>query len=185
MYLSAGQALALGRIGFGLYFLAQAWDKTARGWLVSGEPLARFLFGNPAAQPPTRGAVANAEAFYRPFLESVVQPNVLLFAQLVTIGEWVAGILLLLGLLTRLGALVGMVLVLNYMLMKGLPALGGSVDRLFFLAFLAFLLGSAGLVWGLDGALPRTLAANPVTRWLAGIPHSTTPLAVEASAGRS
>lgn len=171
MYITAAQALALCRIGFGLYFIAQAWDKTARGWLVSGEPLARFLFGNPAAQPPTRGLAANAEAFYRPFLDSVVQPNALLFAQLVTIGEWVAGVLLVLGLLTRLGTLVGMWLVLNYMLAKGLLALAGSSDRLFFLACLAFLLSAAGLTWGLDGALRRTLAGNPLTRWLAGVPR--------------
>ena len=80
-----------------------------------------------------------------------------------------AGILLLLGLLTRLGSIVGLCLNLNYMLMKGLAANGGSIDRLFSLAELAFLLGAAGLVWGLDGTLRRQLAGNPVTRWLAGL----------------
>ena len=169
MFITAAQALALCRMGFGLYFLAQAWDKTAKGWLTSGAPLASGLFGNPAAQPPTRGFAANAEPFYRQFLESTVQPNALLFSQLVTIGEWAAGLLLVLGLLTRLGSLVSIWLVLNYMLMKGLPSLGGSSDRLFALASLAFLLGSAGLVWGLDGAWRHWLAGNALTRWLAGI----------------
>lgn len=159
MVISAAQALALARIGFGLYFLAQAWDKTARGWLTSGEPLAGFL----------QQAAPRSEAFYRPFLEGVVLPNAPLFAQLVTLGEWVAGISLLLGMLTRLGGVVGMWLTLNYMLMKGLPSLGGSVDRLFFLACLAFILASAGLAWGLDGVLPRSLANHPLTRWLAGV----------------
>jgi uncharacterized membrane protein YphA (DoxX/SURF4 family) len=171
MLLSAAKALALCRIGFGLYFLAQAWDKTAKGWLSSGAPLANGLFGNPAAQPPSRGFAANAEPFYRSFLESTVQPNALLFSQLVTIGEWVAGLLLVLGLLTRLGSLVSIWLVLNFMLMKGMVALNGSSDRLFILASLAFLLGSAGLAWGLDGAWRHWLAGNPLTRWLAGIPE--------------
>lgn len=175
MYVSMGQAFALVRFGFGLYFLVQGWDKVARGWLTSGQPLANFLFGNPAAQPPTRGAIANSEAFYRPFLEGVVQPNVALFAQLVALGELVAGVLLILGLLTNLGALIGMVMVLNYMLMKGLPALGGSVDRLFFLCCLAFILGGAGQVCALDRLLRRPLAAIPVVRWLAGIRDARAP----------
>lgn len=169
MSMGSGHALALCRIGFGLYFIVQAWAKTNAGWLTSGEVLGRQLFGNPAAQPPTRGAIANSEAFYRPFLEGVVQPNILLIAQLVTIGEWVVGLLLVFGLLTGLGALLGMWLNLHYMLMKGLPAGGGSIDRLFFVSELAFLLGAAGLVWGLDGLLRRQLGGNPATRWLAGV----------------
>jgi uncharacterized membrane protein YphA (DoxX/SURF4 family) len=170
MIISCGKALALCRIGFGLYFIAQAWDKTTKGWLTSGDPLSSGLFGNPAAQPPTRGFAANAEPFYRAFLDGVVQPNALLIGQLVTIGEWTAGCLLVLGLLTRLGALVGIVLTTNFMLMKGLPTLSGSSDRLFILACLAFLLGSPGLVWGLDGAWQRHLGRSALTRWLAGLP---------------
>lgn len=169
MYITAGQGLALLRMGFGLYFLAQAWDKTARGWLTSGAPLQGLLFGNPAATPPTSGAVANATPFYADFLRSTVQPNPLLWGQLTTIGEWVVGLLLVVGLLTRFAALVGLFLNLQFMFMKGLPALGGSSDRLFILAMLAFLLASAGLVWGLDGLWRRQLSTNALTRWLAGI----------------
>jgi hypothetical protein len=55
------------------------------------------------------------------------------------------------------------------MLMKGLASNGGSIDRLFVLSDLVFLLAAAGLVWGLDGAWRRQLGANPVTRWLAGL----------------
>lgn len=182
MYVTMGQAFALCRLGFGLYFFVQGWDKVARGWLASPQILSNLLFGNPAAQPPTRGAIANSEAFYRPFLEGVVQPNVALVAQLVTIGELVAGTLLILGLLTNLGALVGMSLTLNYMLMKGLPALGGSIDRLFFLACLAFILGAAGQVCALDHLLRRPLGAIPVVRWLAGIRGARAPAGRSAAA---
>jgi hypothetical protein len=72
-------------------------------------------------------------------------------------------------LLTRLGAIVGMILNLNYMLMRAPLSNGGSIDRLFFLAELIFLLAAAGLVWGLDGQLRQALSGNPVTRWLAGL----------------
>jgi uncharacterized membrane protein YphA (DoxX/SURF4 family) len=169
MIISAAKALALCRIGFGLYYLSYAWDKTSKGWLSDPAPITGFLFGNPAAQPPSRGAIAAAEPFYRAFVESAVQPSPLLFSQLVTVGEWVAAILLTFGLLTRLGALTGIWLNLNYMLIKGLASNGGSIDRLFMLADLAFLLGAAGLVWGLDGALRDRLSNNALTRWLAGL----------------
>jgi uncharacterized membrane protein YphA (DoxX/SURF4 family) len=169
MYVSPGKALALIRIGFGLYFVSYALDKTMGGWLTSAGPITGFLFGNPNATPPTRGAVANATPFYADFLTNVVQPNPQLFSQLVVIGEWVAGILLLLGLLTRFGAITGLLLNLNYIFMKGLPSNGGSIDRLFGLTEIVLLLAAAGLVWGLDGVLRQQLAGNPVTRWLAGL----------------
>lgn len=170
MVISPARALALCRIGFGAYFIAQAWDKTTKNWLVDGGPFVVPLIGNPNATPPTRGFAANAEPFYRVFLESIVAPNALLFSQLVTLGEWAAGLSLLLGFLTRLGALISIVLVVNYMFLKGLASLGGSSDRLFALVSLAFLLASAGLAWGLDGALRQQLAGNGLTRWLAGLP---------------
>jgi uncharacterized membrane protein YphA (DoxX/SURF4 family) len=169
MYLSSAKGLALARIGFGLYFVSYALDKTMAGWLTNAGPITGFLFGNPNATPPTRGAVANATPFYADFLTSVVQPNPMLFSQLVVIGEWVAGILLVLGLLTRLGALAGLILNLNYICMKGLPSNGGSIDRLFVLSEIIFLLTAAGLVWGLDGLLRQQLSGNAVTRWLAGL----------------
>jgi uncharacterized membrane protein YphA (DoxX/SURF4 family) len=169
MYVSAGKSLALLRMAFGLYFVSYALDKTMNGWLTSAGPMTMFLFGNPNATPPTRGALPNATPFYADFLTNVVQPNAGLFSQLVVIGEWVAGILLLLGLLTRFGSIVGIILNLNYIFMKGLPSNGGSIDRLFLAGEIVFLLAAAGLIWGLDGALRQQLAGNPVTRWLAGL----------------
>ena len=51
--------------------------------------------------------------FYRPFLETVVPPNALWFARLITLGEWLVGISLVLGLLTRVGAIGRPFLVLD------------------------------------------------------------------------
>jgi thiosulfate dehydrogenase (quinone) large subunit len=165
--ISPAQGLALTRIGFGLYFVAQALDKTTKNWLGDGGPLTQYI------QP----VLPRSEDFYRPFLEGTVLPNALLFSQLVTIGEWVAGLSLTLGLLTRLGALTGMWLVLNYMMMKGLPSVAGSSDRLFLLSCLVFLLTSAGLVWGLDGLLQRPLARTPLGGWLVGATRTRTGVA--------
>jgi len=174
MYVSAGHGLALLRMAFGLYFVSYALDKTMNGWLTSAGPMTMFLFGNPNATPPTRGAVANSTPFYADFLTNVVQPNASLFSTLVVVGEWVAGILLLLGLLTRFGSIVGLILNVNYIFMKGLTSNGGSSDRLFVAAEVIFLLAAAGLIWGLDGALRRQLAGNPLTQWLAGLNRPST-----------
>jgi uncharacterized membrane protein YphA (DoxX/SURF4 family) len=158
MLITPGQGLAITRMGFGLYFLSSAWDKTTnRNWLDSGDPLRQSL----------ERSLGAAEGFYRPFLEDTVLPNSDLFAELVVLGEWAAGISLLFGLLTRLGALTGMFLMVNYMLMKGLESSSGSVDRLFFLACLVFLVASAGLVWGVDGYLQRRFAGG-FNDWLTG-----------------
>ena len=91
MYVSAGHGLALLRMAFGLYFISYALDKTMNGWLGSAGPMTAFLFGNPNATPPTRGAVVNSTPFYADFLTNAVQPSPLLFSQLVVVGEWVCG----------------------------------------------------------------------------------------------
>jgi hypothetical protein len=65
--------------------------------------------------------------------------------------------------------MIGMILSLNYMMLGSLLANNRSIDHLFFLAELTFLLGAAGLVWGLDGQLREQLSGNAVTRWLAGL----------------
>lgn len=164
MGMFAARGLALVRMAFGLYFLLAAWKKLAAHWPGDGGPIVAFIQSN----------AGGTEPFYRPFLQNVVVPHAGLFAGLVTFGEWVAGLSLLCGALTRLGALLSMGLVLNYMLTKGLPALVVgpivSTDWLFFTAGLACLIGSAGLVWGLDGAFAHRLSAHPLTRWLAGLP---------------
>lgn len=158
MKLSSGLGLAMARIGFGSYFLSQAWDKTTAGWFTNAEPLSRFL----------KGSLPKAVAFYRPFIEQIVLPNAGLFARLVTLGEWAIGLSLVLGLCTRIGALIALQMNLNFMLIKGLASAGGSIDRLFFLVSIAFLLASAGLEFGLDAYLARHLGRIPVVGWFAG-----------------
>lgn len=158
MKTSSGMGLALARIGFGCYFLSQAWDKTTHGWFTDAAPLTNFL----------KGSLPKAESFYQPLIEQVVLPNAGLFAQLATLGEWVVGFSLVLGLFTRVGALIALNLNLNFMLIKGLASAGGSIDRLFFLVCLAFLLASAGLAFGLDGVISRAFGRIPVIGWFAG-----------------
>ena len=42
--LSAGKALALCRIGFGLYYISYAFDKTSKNWFGDPGQLSSYLF---------------------------------------------------------------------------------------------------------------------------------------------
>jgi uncharacterized membrane protein YphA (DoxX/SURF4 family) len=132
----------------GLEFLLWSWDKLQTGWITGGQALSNAV-----------GAASDrAPGPYADFLAEAVLPNSGIFAQLVTLGELGAGVSLTLGLFTRLGAATGMLLVLNFMLMRGVGGVEASIDRIFFVACAICLLTGAGRVWGMDGPLRRSLS---------------------------
>jgi uncharacterized membrane protein YphA (DoxX/SURF4 family) len=92
-------------------------------WLSHGIP--KFT-GSDKYMPPSGfmpqfvlQAVQGSTGFYHDFLVGVVTPHIALFAELVRLGEVLAGCSLLFGLLTRVGGLAGAFLALNYFLAKG------------------------------------------------------------------
>ena len=179
MLITGRQGLALIRIALGALLLVSAADKLGKGWMTNGQAMTETVQQN----------LPKSEAFYRPFLEGTVLPNATLFSQLVTLGEIVAGTSLLLGLLTRVGAVVCMWLMLNYMLMKGTlfgQYLNGMTysDRVYFLGGLACFLAAAGLSWGLDRFLGRWLADVPVVGWLLGYPIRASRVPAPAAVSR-
>ena len=94
--------------------------------------------------------------FYREFLQEVVLPNARVFAVLVTSGELLVGVLLIVGLLTRLSATVALLLTLNYMLAKGAwPWTPSSNDAAFAAISLALVIGAAGRTFGMDSMLAK------------------------------
>jgi thiosulfate dehydrogenase [quinone] large subunit len=141
------RAITVLRIGLGVEFIIWALDKTRAGWLSDGAPLAQILQDHAETTP----------AWYWEFLATVVLPNVDLFARLVTLGEWVAGISLALGFLTPVGALTGMWLTINFMGMRGVFSLEASIDRLFFLVSLVCLVTASSSAWALDARLRTQL----------------------------
>lgn len=158
--------LAIIRIGLGLSLLTQGINKLGLrlegpqpgpNWLVSVAPLTGILAGNP--QQPGSGAINSpvVDPIYKSFLQGVVIPNIGLFSQLTTIGEILVGLSLTLGLLTRLGAWGLVFLLVNYMLMKGLPVQNGYTDRFFSLLGIVIALTPAGYVLGLDGVMRHSL----------------------------
>jgi uncharacterized membrane protein YphA (DoxX/SURF4 family) len=143
-------------------WLALARFLTGAIWLLHGIP--KFL--NSAQFMPPAGAFATylqngivkATGPYHDFLVNTVAPNEALFAELVRFGEVCAGISLLLGLFSRLGGLVGILLPLSYLAARGaLGTLSGwsSIDGcLMLLSALSFVLPT-GRVAGLDALTLR------------------------------
>ncbi len=97
MIISTATGLSVTRIVFGLYFLQHAWSKTTSGYLASSQPFVQF----------PRQPLAPATGCYHDVPAGLVLPNAARFSRLVTPGEWVAGVSLILGLLTRMAALAG------------------------------------------------------------------------------
>jgi thiosulfate dehydrogenase [quinone] large subunit len=93
--------------------------------------------------------------WYKSFLRDVVVPNRELFGYLVTYGEILVGICLVLGLLTRFSSLVGLFMLINYYLGPGMARGGASltVQQTFIVALLVILLSNPGRTLGLDGFL--------------------------------
>ncbi|HEY6907754.1 MAG TPA: DoxX family membrane protein, partial [Myxococcales bacterium] len=100
--------LVIPRLHLGVILLITVAGKLARGNFTA--EMLQFL---------QRPGMAAAPAFYRAFVASEVIPHARVFAGLVIAGELLAGLSLLLGLGTRVGACVAMFLFLNYMLAKG------------------------------------------------------------------
>jgi thiosulfate dehydrogenase (quinone) large subunit len=159
MKFTAENALAVIRMGVGFYFLTQAWTKTfVEGWLQSGASMVTSI----------QEDLPSSVAFYRPFLEGVVLPNATLFSQMVVLGEWVVALSLLFGVFSRLGALTGVWLMTNFILMQGLGNALTSSNFPLLLIFVAFSLTSASAVWSLDRWLLKAMGHVSILRWFTG-----------------
>ncbi|HSM10804.1 MAG TPA: DoxX family membrane protein [Lysobacter sp.] len=134
--------IALLRISTGVMFLLAAWPKISAGGDWTGRMLG-FL----RAQENTAG-------WYRSLLESIVVPNAEVFAFLTAYGELAVGLALVLGLLSRLALVAALVMVVNYLLAKGVPFwTPSSNDSYLILILLTLVLLRAGHFLGLDAWL--------------------------------
>lgn len=98
----------------------------------------------------------SAPEFYQAFIQQIVLPHAQLFSYLVMTGEVVAGLSVLLGVGTRVGAVVAMFLFVNYMFSKGAYFWSpNSEDAAVFFSALVCCLGAAGRVFGIDAYLAR------------------------------
>lgn len=147
----ARAALVILRIYLGMVFVLAALPKLQEDFTPA---LVSFL---------QNVALVKGHPFYRDFAQQVVLPNASFFAALVTWGELLVGIALILGLMTRLASAAGLLLAINYLFAKGAwfwtPS---SNDAAFLAIFLALLIGAAGRTFGLDAYLARRWPRSPL-----------------------
>jgi len=137
--------LVILRVHLGVILLITDAGKILRGNAPFSSEMLSFLQGF---------VMRNASAPYQHFIQQMVIPHATLFSYLVMVGELAAGLSLLLGLGTRVGAAIAMFLFLNFMLAKGrLFWSPDSEDAAVFFSALVCLLGAAGRVWGIDAYL--------------------------------
>jgi uncharacterized membrane protein YphA (DoxX/SURF4 family) len=107
-------------------------------------------------------ALERGHAFYQEFVRAVLLPNASALAVLITWGELLVGVMLILGLLTRFWSALALFLSLSYMFAKGAwfwtP---GSNDAAYLAISLALLIGAAGRTLGLDAFLVRRWPRSP------------------------
>jgi len=137
--------IALLRIYVGYYMLTQGVRKFQRDF-PKGDWIGRQI-----------GDLATLELYpwYKQFLTGYVVPHSEIFGYLVTAGEIAVGACLLLGLLTRLSALVGLFMLINYYLGPGMARGGATLaqQQTFIIALIIFVLSNPGRALGLDGLL--------------------------------
>jgi thiosulfate dehydrogenase [quinone] large subunit len=100
--------------------------------------------------------------FYLPFLESVAIPHAAVFAAGVTAAEILLGAALLLGFATRLAALGGIFLCVNFALASGAGPLTAEEPIVFIVLLLTVWATAAGRTLGLD-----RIVKNFLPRWAA------------------
>lgn len=145
-WLTLAQWLAVLRIGVGLWWLESVRHKHLRDFLQGGAMnwVESLTVDHPI--PPFAALIRRMSLSSR--RRRVVT------SWLVVLGEFSVGLSLTLGLLTPLGALVGMFLNLNYLLLAGLKDQGEQGQNLMmFLSELVIFGAGAGMTWGLDALL--------------------------------
>ena len=95
---------------------------------------------------------------YHDFLGSFVLPNISIVAEVVRLGEVLTGLALVLGALTRVGGLAGMLLTANYIAARGHALSSATLQSLDFCMFVLCginLLLPTGRIWGVDALWSR------------------------------
>jgi thiosulfate dehydrogenase [quinone] large subunit len=137
--------------------------KVGSSWVFSGHDGAAILGFAKGALAQAGGPHPAVQSWYAWFLQAVVIPNAGLFAYLITFGEILVGIALILGLLTGIAAFFGVFMNLNYLL-------AGTVSTNPILGFLALFVILAWRIAGYYG-LDRYILPVLGTPWTGSLLH--------------
>ncbi len=161
--------IALLRVVVGGWFLKAVWTKLTLGllWGVVPYPAVSSRFLNFYPRRIAEFAAGNPIGWYKAFLQETVLPHTELFASLQAYAEACVGVGLVLGLGTRLAALVGLFLSLTYGLAVQWMSFGQQGLHVVLVPSMVVFLGTrAGRAWGLDGVLLRAAPKSRLLRLL-------------------
>lgn len=134
--------ITLLRVYTGVFFAWHGFRKISGGNF--GEGLKGFVSGR----------LDDAFGFFRPFLESVVLPYNEVFAYLVSWGELLVGLALIVGLATRYASIAGAIMLMSFWFTKGQSILDGqNHDSIWVMIFIVLAVVHAGRQHGLDARL--------------------------------
>jgi uncharacterized membrane protein YphA (DoxX/SURF4 family) len=177
---TAAAGITVIRIFLGLFFLLTAITKVLPPEGIPSDRSAGNGHVTAAAHPSAKNGGISAQPFieelklatgpggdvsskasvlpiYADFLRNDVSPHAEFFGGIVIIGEALVGLLLLIGLLTRVAAVFGMILSAAYLLatMHLFPPVSLAGNASFLVMELVVLIGNAGKVIGFDALLGR------------------------------
>lgn len=149
----AQRAIAVLRVFFGVVFLSNGLAKLVPG--IAHLPGGYFLIDSEGARNIIQhNAAHHPVALYHSLVFDVFVPNWAVFGPLVGLAETTAGLLLILGLASALGALLAALLSLHIQFSDATgPWLYEYAVEWVPLLCLVFV--RSGLVWGLDGRIAR------------------------------
>ena len=134
--------ITLLRVYTGVFFVYQGFGKLRRGGFADG--LEGFVSGR----------LESSYGFIRPFLESVVLPNKAVFGIMVSWGELLIGLALIVGLATRYASVAGAVMLAAFWFTKGQGFFDGqNHDVIWFMIFVVLAAVHAGRIHSLDAKL--------------------------------
>jgi thiosulfate dehydrogenase (quinone) large subunit len=106
----------IARFYVGYQWIEAGWSKfTSDAWIGtnSGKALGGFVQG---ALSKTGGAHPDVQGWYATFLENVVLPHASVWAHVVTYGEILVGVALIIGIFTGIAAFFGLVMNFSFLL---------------------------------------------------------------------
>lgn len=104
------------RVYVGWQWIQAGWEKLhSPAWVGSKAGTALSGFVNGALQQ-TGGAHPNVQGWYATFLQNIVLPNAHVWSYLISWGEFLVGIALVLGIFTGIAAFFGSFMNVNYLL---------------------------------------------------------------------
>jgi len=133
------------RLWMGYYFLLQGVRKFLRDF-PNSDWMVRQI-----------GDLATMDIYswYKSFLITIVAPHHILFGYLVTWGEIMVGLCLLLGIFTRFSSFIGLFMLLNFFFGLGMAKGGASLaqQQTFIIMLVVFIISDPGRTLGLDALL--------------------------------